>query len=44
MRRLRLKVVLTVARVLRVPVDVHGSFFTLGIKLFNTSGRSTAPK
>lgn len=44
MRKLRLKITLFVARLLRVPIDVHGDFFAVGMKLVNTSTCSTAPK
>ena len=42
--RLRLQIVFADARFLRVPIDIHGSFFANGKKLRNTSALSIAPK
>jgi hypothetical protein len=41
---MRLWIVLTAARWLGVPVEVHGTFFSKGKKDFNTSVCGVAPK
>lgn len=44
MKRIRLRIAMAIARWLGVPVDVHGTFFSLGKNDFNTSACLSAPK
>lgn len=43
-QRLRLWMILTLARMLRVPIAVHGSFFMFGMNVLSTPKCSTLPK
>jgi hypothetical protein len=44
MKNLKLRIVFAVARALRVPIDIHGSFFAVRKNEAKTSGCLTAPK
>lgn len=42
--RLRLRLVMSIARMLRVPIDIQPIFMAFGKNEVSTSGRSTGPK
>jgi len=44
MRKARIRIVMALARFLRVPVDVHAAFFRPAKKEASTSGCSIGPK
>jgi hypothetical protein len=44
MRKLRLRLLFALAKLLNIPIDVHGSFFAYGTRGLNTDSWSIDPK